>query len=529
LLAPLTITALMRLRAAESVKPLAAQLKSPDANIRAQAANALFRLRQPLGGVVLPLIAALQDADADVRSNAARALGTTKDARAIAPMVRRLEDPDERVKVSSIRALSSFDASAVISPLLVYSQKLPPRLNHERPVTRTSDTRHTSINLLLELAAAFGRLGNRRAIPFLQEIRRTERVGAHPEIEIALAKLDARTFLASLDERDFHFTDWRKAANVAQGLAEVEDARATSLLLQLEAAASKSSLDSRALPEVLRALSKRKAEGLKVILRRHLNTPDVIVRATAADLLAENPADEDLQLLIAAFERAKSDTMNDAKLALLSAIAKHKSPEAQAALEKAFDDEDHLVRRRAVALLKERGGDAAKNVAKYEARIGTVATHYDEAFYRRVSYRLGQRIYARIETSRGNITLELFPDDAPLTVENFISLAQKGFFNGLTFHRVVPNFVIQGGDPRGDGEGGPGHQIRCEINTRPYLRGTVGMALSGKDTGGSQFFITHAPQPHLDGGYTVFGQVVEGMDVVDRITRGDVINKVTIR
>jgi cyclophilin family peptidyl-prolyl cis-trans isomerase len=113
-------------------------------------------------------------------------------------------------------------------------------------------------------------------------------------------------------------------------------------------------------------------------------------------------------------------------------------------------------------------------------------------------------------------------------VDSFITLARKGYFNNLTFHRVVPNFVIQGGDPRGDGEGGPGYQIRCEVNTRPYARGAVGMALSGKDTGGSQFFITHSPQPHLDGGYTVFGQVISGMEVVDRISRGDVIRRVEI-
>jgi cyclophilin family peptidyl-prolyl cis-trans isomerase len=93
----------------------------------------------------------------------------------------------------------------------------------------------------------------------------------------------------------------------------------------------------------------------------------------------------------------------------------------------------------------------------------------------------------------------------------------------VSFHRVVPNFVVQGGDPRGDGNGGPGYQIRCEINARRYGRGSLGMALSGKDSGGSQFFITHTPQPHLDGGYTVFGEVVEGMDVVDRVLQGDLI------
>ncbi len=107
--------------------------------------------------------------------------------------------------------------------------------------------------------------------------------------------------------------------------------------------------------------------------------------------------------------------------------------------------------------------------------------------------------------------------DAPLTVGNFIALARKGFFDGVAIHRIVPDFVVQDGDPRGDGEGGPGYTIRDEINMRPYLRGTVGMALDWADTGGSQFFITHSPQPHLDGRYTVFGNVVAGMDVVDRL------------
>ena len=118
--------------------------------------------------------------------------------------------------------------------------------------------------------------------------------------------------------------------------------------------------------------------------------------------------------------------------------------------------------------------------------------------------------------------------DAPQTVQNFITLARKGYFNGLQIHRVVPNFVIQDGDPRGDGSGGPGYSIRDELNDRPYLRGTVGMALSGPDTGGSQFFITHSPQPHLDAKYTVFGQVVNGMEVVDKIQQLDVIQRVRI-
>ena len=118
--------------------------------------------------------------------------------------------------------------------------------------------------------------------------------------------------------------------------------------------------------------------------------------------------------------------------------------------------------------------------------------------------------------------------DAPVTVDTFIALARKGFFDGLPVHRVVSNFVVQGGDPRGDGEGGPGFTIRDEINQLPYLRGTVGMALDWADTGGSQFFIAHSPQPHLDGRYTVLGRVVTGMDVVDRIEQWDVIRRVRV-
>jgi cyclophilin family peptidyl-prolyl cis-trans isomerase/HEAT repeat protein len=129
--------------------------------------------------------------------------------------------------------------------------------------------------------------------------------------------------------------------------------------------------------------------------------------------------------------------------------------------------------------------------------------------------------HVRIRTSKGDIEIELWNADAPRTAANLWSLAQRGFYNGLTFHRVVPDFVVQGGDPRGDGEGGPGYMIRCEVNPRPYARGTVGMALSGKDTGGSQFFITHTATPHLDGRYTAFGQVTKGMEVVDQLLEGD--------
>ncbi|OLC45833.1 MAG: peptidylprolyl isomerase [Acidobacteria bacterium 13_1_40CM_65_14] len=134
-----------------------------------------------------------------------------------------------------------------------------------------------------------------------------------------------------------------------------------------------------------------------------------------------------------------------------------------------------------------------------------------------------------LDTDRGSIQIELAVIDAPLTVENFITLARRGYFNGLGVHRVVPDFVIQDGDPRGDGEGGPGYTIRDEFNERPYLRGTVGMALDPwPDTGGSQWFITHSPQPHLDAKYTVFGRVISGMEIVDQIQQWDVIRRVRV-
>ena len=133
---------------------------------------------------------------------------------------------------------------------------------------------------------------------------------------------------------------------------------------------------------------------------------------------------------------------------------------------------------------------------------------------------------ATIHTIRGPIQVELFGAEAPITVWNFLSLGRSGYYRNTRFHRVVPNFVAQDGDPRDDGNGGPGYAIRDEMNPHRYERGAVGMALSGPDTGGSQYFITHSPQPHLDGHYTVFGRVVKGFDVLDKIVQGDLISRV---
>jgi cyclophilin family peptidyl-prolyl cis-trans isomerase/HEAT repeat protein len=132
------------------------------------------------------------------------------------------------------------------------------------------------------------------------------------------------------------------------------------------------------------------------------------------------------------------------------------------------------------------------------------------------------------DTGWGPIVVALDTESTPLTSGNLYQLAKAGFFDGLTFHRIVPDFVVQGGDPRGDGNGGPGYTLPCEVSERRYRRGTVGMALSGKDTGGSQFFVTSSPQPHLEGRYTAFGEVVSGMEVVDRLLEGDRIRSARV-
>ena len=132
-----------------------------------------------------------------------------------------------------------------------------------------------------------------------------------------------------------------------------------------------------------------------------------------------------------------------------------------------------------------------------------------------------------MKTTKGDIQINLFNEDAQNTVKNFTDLIGKGFYNGLNFHRVIPNFVIQGGCPQGTGRGGPGYQIDCEINLNLHQAGTVSMAHAGKDTGGSQFFICHSPQPHLDGVHTVFGHT-ESMDVVNSIEQGDEIISIEI-
>ncbi len=139
-----------------------------------------------------------------------------------------------------------------------------------------------------------------------------------------------------------------------------------------------------------------------------------------------------------------------------------------------------------------------------------------------------KKYMAEIETNKGIIELELYPNHAPKTVNNFVFLAREGFYDGISFHRVISNFMIQGGDPTGTGGGGPGYSFEDEVKDNPltHERGVISMANAGPNTNGSQFFITHSPQPHLNGKHTVFGKVVSNQNVVDSIRRGDKIEQV---
>jgi cyclophilin family peptidyl-prolyl cis-trans isomerase len=281
--------------------------------------------------------------------------------------------------------------------------------------------------------------------------------------------------------------------------------------------------DKRVVPAVLRALVRHRVPDAEHIVLTHLKEADVVIRETAARLLGQLKSAAGVASLREAYAAAGSDATYSARAAILDALAAYGTAEAAEGIRAALSDKDWAVRVHAVDLLAkiEPGVDHRMNIRPAPGE--PPAAYTDPQL---VSREFSP--HAFIETVRGTIEFELAVVDAPQTSRNFMALARKGFFNGLQVHRVVPNFVMQDGDPRGDGEGGPGYTIRDELNDRPYLRGTVGMALAWRDTGGSQFFITHSPQPHLDARYTVFGHVVNGMDVVDRIQVGDTIHRIRV-
>jgi cyclophilin family peptidyl-prolyl cis-trans isomerase len=225
---------------------------------------------------------------------------------------------------------------------------------------------------------------------------------------------------------------------------------------------------------------------------------------------------------VAAYGRGAADAEYAARAAALGALAAYGTEDARAVVRQGLEDRAWPVRLRAAELLRELGETEAEPARP--APLRQPASYFESAELLHPAY----SPHAFLETSKGTLEIELNLVEAPITSRSFIELARLGFYHGKTIHRVVPNFVVQAGDPRGDGEGGPGFTLRDELGPLPYVRGTVGMALDWRDTGGSQFFITVSPHPHLDARYTVFGRVVNGAEVLDQLSQWDTIERVRI-
>ena len=451
------------------------------------------------------LLAAASSTDPVSRAFAARGLGALKDAGSVDLLLTLARDPDQTVAVNALRALGVIgDARGVPAAAAAL---------------RSPDTVLVGEGLKALAALPPDRAMRDRVVPLV----------GHAEAWVRAAALQA---LAQMDREDLALVlsgldpdpAWMVRAGLAAGLGQSGDERGVALLFGML-----KDEDTRVYPAVLEALVKARGADAADTLVRYLQHPDFAVRAAAAKGLADLKATGRSAALAAAYRASLPDADLDARLEQVGALAVQKDAAArQVLIEAARTDPSRVVRERAIASLASLGEKAPPAPGAHA--IDRPAFDYREAMAP-YAPRADVPLYTPrviLHTRYGKIEIHLNVIEAPLTSASFMDLARRGFYDGLTFHRVVPGFVVQGGDPRGDGNGGPGYTLRCEIGERPYGRGTVGMALSGKDTGGSQFFITHTPTPHLDGGYTVFGWVADGMDVVDRIRPGDTIDRVEV-
>lgn len=248
-----------------------------------------------------------------------------------------------------------------------------------------------------------------------------------------------------------------------------------------------------------------------------LESGDLALVWLASDWIGNHPDKGQLGDLTSVYNTMHENVDYEAMLAILSAISSMKDrraiPFLRSALEKTHreDIKDEIV----------------KILTAFDVKLESLPQTEDSLFIPPHIVDRNMPVEVLIETEKGDITLQLRPDMAPLTVSNFLYLTDRQFYHNMLVHRVVSDFVIQSGDPRGDGWGGPGYSIPCEYNMMHFERGTIGMATAGKDTGGSQFFICHSEQPHLDRRYTAFGKVIQGMDVVDQLEIDDQIIQIS--
>jgi cyclophilin family peptidyl-prolyl cis-trans isomerase/HEAT repeat protein len=431
---------------------------------------------------------------------ALRGLAALQDAQLL-PQARALaanRDADVKLRVAAVRLLARTGGAPDIATLTTMLSQEP-----------------SSSPLALEVVAALGALRAVEAFDVLVDGFRDPAPAMRAASLAAAARVDPDTFLLVLSGIG-HDRDWTVRAAMATVLGTLPADRVTPALLDLAA-----DDDARVHGAALRALAALKVPDLAERLTTALTAPDFAERATAAELVGELKLDGGAALLAAAYARGDSDSAYAARLSAIEAIAAY-GPAGQETLRRALSDREWPIRLRAAALLREAGVADAQPDRPAPLRQPVSFFESDALLHPAYSPR------AFIETRRGVIEVQLELVDAPLTVSTFIEQARNGLFNGLRVHRLVPAFVIQTGDPRGDGTGGPGYTQRDEFNTTPYLRGTVGMALGGAETGGSQWFITTSPQPHLDAKYTAFGRVVGGWDVLDRVAVDDVIERVRI-
>ncbi|MDZ7359169.1 MAG: peptidylprolyl isomerase [candidate division KSB1 bacterium] len=497
--------------------PLAKLLNDKDEEARWRAAYALMRLYS--GGQTAPdsttvqnLIAALKDRSTRVRMQAGRALGAMKSAAALEALTDAgKNDADWRVRVNANSALGNLETPDLPTRLALADSNMHVRIAALRALgTATERMRRSGV---LQNAAA--------QIAFLRE--RLHARGTWQEqfnAATALAAISREAAIPDLAALMEHENAYFRS-RIAEALGITAAAEA---FVYLE----KMSRDSATIVQIaaLEALPKLpatvRAKATPIYLEA-LQRGDAVVTAVAAENLAADSLQRKSHAaaILAAYQKLRSPVDAEAAQMIFAALAQCGDLSAKPLLEEAVKFPDKPFARYAAEALKKLTGE------DYSGQVPKETKPTQEFSYTDIQRLAGAA--AMIETNKGNIEIKFYPDDAPLTVLNFVRLAQKGFFDGLLIHRVVPNFVIQTGDPRGDQWGSPGYAIRSEFSRRRYTAGVVGMASAGPDTEGSQFFITHSDQPHLDGKYTIFGRVKTGMEVVEALQVGDRMENVTIR
>jgi cyclophilin family peptidyl-prolyl cis-trans isomerase/HEAT repeat protein len=480
----------------------------PDPKVRSAALYVLSR--KPIDTSLAALTAALADRDPYAAAMAARALGLLARKDSIAPLAAALDSGKTPLMTNALLSLEAIlekNPGAGVAEdrkarILALAGDANPNLAIPALVLlRQFEATDREVRQRLWSIALSGE-GRRRQVAVLSVVAALR--------DRARAALDAA---ASSPDRAL-----RSVA--AEALALLPPAQAKPYRGKLagdkEAAVRLAVLGSLKTPEAVR--------DERALVNSALTDPDAGVRAAAVDALGLLNDPSIFPLVSDALTRSQADASPDVAIAVIGICEKLRSdPAARPIVESAYHQSKTLVARLARrSLIQTFQADRAKLPAP-EYKTGRAASDYAALLSE-----ARRPLQARVETARGEFLVRLAGREAPLTVANFVKLARASYFDGVTVHRVVPNFVLQDGDPTGTGNGGPGYEIRDELNPLPYERGTVGMALSGPDTGGSQWFVTHSPQAHLNGLYTVFGQVVAGQDVVEGIEQGDRIRKVTI-